>query len=650
MTSRAFLLLGSAAAALLAGRADAQAFQGTHVVTWGAATRIPTGATSETIRVDSPSAVLLWSPTDAAIGGPAIDFLPAGNVATFINGPNNPSFMVLNRIIPKDPSRAIALNGTIISQLQSAGGTARGGTVAFYSPGGILIGAKAVIDVGSLLLTTIDPALDPNGNFFVANTYALTGAVDAKSRVTIAAGAQISAQNEGSYIAVAAPIVEQHGVIDVNGSAALVAAEGVSLTINSGLFDIVVKTGSSSAVNTLVHDGTTQGPASTGAGDNHRIYMVAVPKNQAITALLEGRIGFAPAINAAVKNGEIILSAGRNVSAADAFAAAPPTPAASFLVHGGTFTSDVLGTALADFIIDSANSDTSFSGNADLTGDLRARIDPAAGRTVSVAGNLALRSDGTAFTRSPGLDNVGGEAGIATNGSTVSVAGDLLLSAIGRGGFDQAALIAGNGTGGAASVVVNGGAVTVGGKLTADASGAGGTGAKPAMSGGAGTGGTASLTANSGTLAVTGTTKLLASGTGAATAGGVAQAPAGTGGTAMLAVAAPGAMTLTGAASLDATGTGGAIVSFGGGTGGTGQGGNAQLTAKGGTLGAPGGVQLDATGFGGGQAGGAGTGGTATLEAGLGAKVTLGPAAVIADGQGAAATADTGGAGGAGAG
>jgi filamentous hemagglutinin family protein len=61
-------------------------------------------------------------------------------------------YIVLNRILPQDNSRAIALNGTITSTVNEA----RGGQVWFYSPGGILVGKDAIINVGSLLLTAND--------------------------------------------------------------------------------------------------------------------------------------------------------------------------------------------------------------------------------------------------------------------------------------------------------------------------------------------------------------------------------------------------------------------------------------------------------------------------------------------------------------
>src|SRR6201999_2980427 len=101
-------------------------------------------------------------------------FLPAGNTITFQNGTNpltgalNPDFAILNRIQTNVPSR---FDGHIVSQLRDASGTlSRGGTVLFSSPGGIIVGATAVFDVGNLVLTTLDMATeDGYGNFTPGN-------------------------------------------------------------------------------------------------------------------------------------------------------------------------------------------------------------------------------------------------------------------------------------------------------------------------------------------------------------------------------------------------------------------------------------------------------------------------------------------------
>ena len=294
---RRSLLLGGACGAALAlaapaEQANAQAFQGTESVGAGSFERVITGTGTETIQLFSDSAVINWTPNDNQ-GTGNINFLPVGNTATFENGDSGlTDFSVLNRILPSDSGRIVELNGAVVSQLQTQAGTVRGGTVAFYTPGGIIVGANATFDVGNLLLTTLDPVFDPQtGEFFAFNTYNLTQATTPGSAITVLPGAQINAPNEGSYIAMAVPRVEQGGTVRVNGAAAYVAAEAVDLSINNGLFDIFISSGTSD-VQGVVHTGSTGGPASTVAGDNHRIYMVAVPKNQALTMLLEGNVGF----------------------------------------------------------------------------------------------------------------------------------------------------------------------------------------------------------------------------------------------------------------------------------------------------------------------------------------------------------------------
>src|SRR5205085_389030 len=165
--------------------------------------------------------------------------------------------------------------------------------VWFYSPGGILVGSGAVIDVGGVLLSSIDL---PNG--FSANTNQFTAAFSKTQAnagsIQVMSGAQINARN--SYVALVGPRIEQGGNVQVKGSAGYAAADAVTMTFSQGLFDIEVPTDKgTSDPNGIVHTGTTGGPANVTDADNHGIYMVAVPKNNALTMLLGGSIGFAPA-------------------------------------------------------------------------------------------------------------------------------------------------------------------------------------------------------------------------------------------------------------------------------------------------------------------------------------------------------------------
>jgi hypothetical protein len=127
----------------------------------------------------------------------------------------------------------------------------------------------------------------------------------------------------------------------------------VDLTIADGLFDIVVNAGTSvSAPNTATvirNSGTIGGPARQGGTDNHVIYMVAVPKNQAISMALSGSVGFAAATSATVENGQIILSSGYGVSGR-AFTNQVGTGRADVSIQApASFSSDVTSRVVRDF-------------------------------------------------------------------------------------------------------------------------------------------------------------------------------------------------------------------------------------------------------------------------------------------------------------
>ena len=344
MTARtSALLLGGAIGAIAVagswGRADAQAFDATPKTVAGSVTYDRATPGVETVTIDSQSAIINWTPNSA--GNPFV-FLPAGNVATFTNGVSTTDFAVLNQILTNNPVR---FDGSVISQIQDfAIGTSHpGGTIVFEAPGGIIVSSNAVFDVGNLVLTTLATEVDGSNNFIdpAGGYHFFNGDKVAGAAITIQPGAHINALNQGSYIAMLSPLINQGGAVRVNGSVAYIAGEEVHLRVNQGLFDIIVDTGTANAI-PLVHTGSTGGPASTGAADVHNIYLVAVPKNQAITAVLQGDIGFDPAVNAAIENGAIILSAGYNVGNGqvdrygDFVPAAPIKFASNFEIRGGT--------------------------------------------------------------------------------------------------------------------------------------------------------------------------------------------------------------------------------------------------------------------------------------------------------------------------
>ena len=621
---RPALLLGCAGCGLaVSGKAEAQAFNADPSTVAGLVAYDRATPGVETVTINSPSAIIRWQPNlSPPLPNPYV-FLPAGNTATFVNGVNVTDFAVLNRIATNN---VVEFDGTVLSRLQDfAIGTARpGGTVLFEAPGGILVGSTALFDVGNLVLTSLTVFTDAGGNFISpGGAMRFTGGDKAPTvSVITLPGAQIHALTQGSYVAMIAPVIQQGGATRVNGSAAYVAAEAVQLRVNAGLFDIIVGAGSANAT-PLVHTGTTGGPASTGPGDVHRIYMVAVPKNQAITAILQGNVGFDPAVSAAIENGAIVLSAGYSVAGGtpDRFGdfGPPPVPgqAASFHIRGGTISSDLFGYAVTDMLASGvATGNLAFLQDVSLFGEGRAHIFAGAGQTVTVGGNALVSAARNRSADPAQIDFTGGEALIFAQGGSLDIFGNATVDASATGRVDVVTSRAGSGTGGTAGLFAEGGTLRVRGITSLSATGAGGTIDFAPDRGGAGTGGTTFVEGRAGgTVTLDGSVTMDASGTASRSSGAVAIPGAnGTGGTSRIAAVGGGRVNVGGAATLTANGTGGDVV---GGVvaGGIGQGGAVSLLANG-TIAVTRNAVLNANGVGGtGPAGGTARGGTITLSA-----------------------------------
>jgi hypothetical protein len=119
-----------------------------------------------------------------------------------------------------------------------------------------------------------------------------------------------------SYVALVAPHVVHTGSINVNGSAALVAAEAATITFSTdGLFDIQVTAGTTSSSGLDV-SGDIGGPTPVDSTDKQGVYLVAVPKNQLLTMVISNGadLGFILANNASIDdNGVVVLSGGHDI-------------------------------------------------------------------------------------------------------------------------------------------------------------------------------------------------------------------------------------------------------------------------------------------------------------------------------------------------
>ena len=521
-------------ALMLAPQARAQvsppagtAFQGTPQVVSGGASIVQT-PTVDTIRVTTPQAVINWTPNDR-IGTGTIDFLPNGLRGQFIGGAD---FTVLNRIIPLNGqdvpvARMVALNGMITSQIgnPAAGTQTPGGSVWFYSPGGILVGSSAVINVGSLLLTTRD--IDTTGGLFGSTgeirfrNPSIAGALGA---VQIAPGAQINARaavTGSSYIAVVAPSIVQAGTVRADGSVALIAAEQADIRINQGLFEINVLVGTDDA-HGIIHTGTTGGPSDNSGSYESRAYLVAVPKNQAITMLLSGTIGFETASSVSIaSNGGIILSAGHNIVGGIAGPRVPGSGAGNISITDSSFRNNLDATASGAITARPSqscqplcsatgpNGQLLVNGNATFNGATGVSLSIGQAQRIIVSGNLSLLSGtpGQGGSASLTIDNVSPPSSSSGSG-IVSITGALLIDASARGNP------AGSGAaiGGTAALSVNNGFLNAASiSVQADALGVlGGS-----TTGGSGTGGTARLTVeNGGSVSTSGFLRVSADGRG----------------------------------------------------------------------------------------------------------------------------------------
>ncbi len=502
------------------------AFQGTPTVQFGDAS-INSNAFVDTISVSTNQVVIDWLPNDMAINGADIDFLPAGNTAIYQTAPSGPAnFTVLNRIIPVDNTRPIILNGTITSQVRVGGGPFMpGGSVWFYAPGGIVIGGTAVIDVGGLFLTTADPIVDGMGEFIDAGGTTNFAQAVSGTFAAIDAGASITLTPENSYVGLLAPIVTQSGDVDVNGSAAYIAGEQASITFNQGLFDINVTIGTDGDVGgvAILHDGVTAGPASSGVGDNHRVYAVAVPKNNAISIAIQngGDIGFDIAGAADVVGNAVILSAGRNV-AGDVIAAQPVNAIdASIEIENNSFTSAVTARASTNITATANTGAMAFASNLTLRADdLVDVMANGAGSTITVDGMTNLSADVQGVV--DGEDGTGGVIGILGSGGTITLNGDIMLSANGTGADNFSVGKLGDGFGGTVEIgAEGGGAVNITGAVTMFADGIGGFSGS-GVDGGDGIGGTGRLLANDGnsTVSIDGNLSISAASNGSSGNGG----------------------------------------------------------------------------------------------------------------------------------
>lgn len=478
--------------------AAAQSFQGTGTpLVSGSATITTPNSTTTNIAVNNAQTVITWTPFDNS-GTAPISFQAGGTTATFTG---TSDFAVLNRIISNDASRRVDMFGTINSQICSAA-CATGGSIYFYSPGGFLIGGTASINVGSLVLSASPIAFNATTGAFIdtanRNEVVFGQALTPGATITTNPGSLITAPNSNSYVAFVAPRIIRAGDIVVDGQAAMVAADAATIRFApDGLFDIEVDSGSSAASNAMTGGGDITGEASTGAGDNNLIYMVAVPKNQALSmAFSQGsNLGFDIAGAADVVGNAIVLSAGHDIvngAIQETRSLGGGSGNTSINIFGTNTTSALTARATGNIdLFNTAGLNTSYAGDVYLQSPGNVWVN-ASGSDASLTFQRALTLDADGDALTAGGSGIGGWASLyASTGGAITVNGTTTVTADGHGGDTSVAgATGGTGIGGKAWIQAEGGGtITLNDAVSVSASGFGGDATGEGGFGGDGLGG-----------------------------------------------------------------------------------------------------------------------------------------------------------------
>ncbi|WP_332877347.1 MBG domain-containing protein [Massilia sp. S19_KUP03_FR1] len=282
--------------------------------------------------------------------------------------------VALNRVTGSDPSAIL-------------GSLSANGKVFLVNPNGILFGAQARVDVGSLVASTMDIA----DQDFLAGRYQFAGTSGAALRVD---GAQLRAGERGT-IALLGASVSNNGTLTARlGTVALAAGEGVTLDFNGdGLTRIVVQP---ARLQALVANG--------GAvyADGGQVVMTAASM-QALAASV-AQHGTLQANALVERNGKLVLDAGAT-GRVDLTGTLAATGA-----HGGTVS--VRGQALS----------LAATAAIDVRGD-------SGGGTVLIDAAGALDLHGK--VRADALSGSGGA--VETNGAVVDASGFSVSAASGAG-------------------------------------------------------------------------------------------------------------------------------------------------------------------------------------------------------------------------
>lgn len=316
--------------------------------------------------------------------------IPAGERVRFYQPSVDSS--VLNRVTGAQSSQ---LQGQLVST----------GQVVLVNPNGILIGPGAVIDTGSFIASTTNIT---NENFLAGrlrfDDRALLGTGADRDRISVAAGAQVSAADAG-LLALVAPSVTNAGALWARlGTVVLGGANRFTLSLNGGLYSFVIDEAAASAA--VTHTGSA-------AADGGRVLITARQAGAALNDVVNTS-GLLQAVRAENRDGviELVAESG-NATVAGVMLA---SGSVSARVPDGTLTVGAGGLSTLE-----------------PNGATRGAALTMAARTVQVNGPLATDGGVVTATSSSGgvtfaqpVSAVQG-SGLRTGALTVTSAGSIVL-------------------------------------------------------------------------------------------------------------------------------------------------------------------------------------------------------------------------------
>ena len=358
-----------------------------------------------------PGDVISTSPGTAILGAPGISNpnattlqvdLHAVNTVINWNGFNVPAGTLANfsdknlvrgtpiAVLNRDMNAGGKLS-QIMGQLKSDPNVA----VWVYNPNGILVGNGAAINVGSLVLTTLNLS-DTDFRSLTSSTYALTTDAGSKGSITVDPNATITLGAGNRGLIMVAPRISSQGTLNAAGQdVAFVTASDVTLKFTAGSpLAITINQGTSVPGTSQLVKGTISG----------RNVLFALASQASVTDAL---LDVEPASLTAVGGTRgIQLVAGRAAPSGSqvtiAGTAASDTGGVVKLKTAGSFTSSTAGTDIL------AGASGSLTGGATLT----------AARDVTIAGLAGVTQSGAVDA---GRDYTVSGTGAVTLGSVADV-------------------------------------------------------------------------------------------------------------------------------------------------------------------------------------------------------------------------------------